>query len=97
MAATVECDLGATLGDQRLLPAPGLTQKAEVNEQILKRVDDDHHRMLKLLLLGHNIAEAARILEVEPATFRMRLSRLRVRVHSVYRVRVQVRKVHGPE
>jgi RNA polymerase sigma factor (sigma-70 family) len=100
MAATVECDLGATLGDQRLMPAPGHTQKAEVNEQIhqlMKRVDDDDRRMLQLLLLGHSIAGAARILKVEPATLRMRLSRLRVRVHSVQHVHVQVRKVQVPE
>jgi DNA-directed RNA polymerase specialized sigma24 family protein len=89
MDATAEFNLGATLVDQHLMPVGCPVREAEANEQIqqlMKRVNENDRRMLELLLLGHSIAAAARILEIEPATLRMRLSRLRVRVRTVHHV-----------
>ena len=86
MAATGEFDFGATLVDQRIAPVPCPVKKAETNEQVrqlMERVSTEDRRMLELLLEGHTIAAAARLLQIEPATLRMRLSRLRVRVHHI--------------
>jgi RNA polymerase sigma factor (sigma-70 family) len=89
MTATMEGDMQATLADQPLRSAQGVAQKAERDDQIrhlMKRVSDEDRAMLQLLLLGHSIAAAARLLDLEPATLRMRLSRLRVRLKKVPRV-----------
>jgi DNA-directed RNA polymerase specialized sigma24 family protein len=82
MADTAEFNFNVTLVDIRAVPVCPV-KKVEVNEQLqslMKRVSKDDRRMLKLLLIGHSIAAAARLLKVEPAALRMRLSRLRVRV-----------------
>jgi DNA-directed RNA polymerase specialized sigma24 family protein len=81
MADTAEFNFNVTLVDIRAVPVCPV-KKVEVNEQLqslMKRVSKDDRRMLKLLI-GHSIAAAARLLKVEPAALRMRLSRLRVRV-----------------
>lgn len=96
MAATGEFNLGATMVEQSIMPAPSPAKKAETSEQIqnlMMRVNPDDRRMLELLLQGHTIAAAARELGIEPAALRMRLSRLRVRVRRVHRVRVEVKRV----
>jgi RNA polymerase sigma factor (sigma-70 family) len=86
LSATLEGDLRATWSDQPILANNMVVQKAEREDQIrhlMKRVNHDDRKMLELLLLGHSIAAAARLLDVEPATLRMRLSRLRVRLRKV--------------
>ncbi len=96
MAATVEGGLSATLPDQRIIQAADPAKEAEATEQIqkmMKHVSAGDRRMLELLLSGHSIAAAARLLKVEPSALRMRLSRLRVRVRTVHHIRVQVRRV----
>jgi DNA-directed RNA polymerase specialized sigma24 family protein len=86
MNATAELDLNATLVDRCVMPVSCPAKKAEANEQIqqlMKRVSKDDRRMLKLLLLNHSIADTARLLKIQPATLRMRLIRLRIRVRKV--------------
>jgi DNA-directed RNA polymerase specialized sigma24 family protein len=83
MNDTAEFAIGATLFDQPVMPASCPAKKAEANEQLqrlMERVNEDDRRMLELLLLNHSIAVTARLLKIEPATLRKRLSRLRVRV-----------------
>lgn len=89
MMATLEGEMRITLADQPLHIGNSVVQKAERDDQIrqlMKRVNADDREMLELLLLGHSIAAAARLLRLEPATLRMRLSRLRVRLRKVRRV-----------
>ena len=65
------------------MPASGIAEKMERDDQVrqvMMRVSENDRRMLELLLLGHSVAATARTLGVEPATLRMRLSRLRVRI-----------------
>jgi len=88
MSATIEGDLRVTLADQPIMAIQGVAQKAEREDQIrhlMRRVSPDDREMLQLLLLGHSIAASARLLQLEPATLRMRLSRLRVRLRKVHR------------
>jgi DNA-directed RNA polymerase specialized sigma24 family protein len=90
LSSTVDVDLNATVFDRPLQdPAISVTEKAARDDQIrllMKRVNDRDRRMLELLLMGHSIAGTARIIGVEPAALRMRLSRLRVRLRKVRRI-----------
>ncbi len=86
MGSTFEGNLNATMCDRCFIATNSAAEKLEREDQIrelMKRVSDFDRRMLDLLLKGHSIAETARTLGVEPATLRMRLSRLRVRLRKV--------------
>lgn len=86
MSAT-ESHLSVGLADRCRIPTLDPAKKAEVQEQIeqlMEQAREDDRHMLDLLLLGHSIAAAARILQIEPSTLRKRLSRFRERAATAH-------------
>lgn len=89
MSATLEGDMSVTLADRPIRSDHNVALKAERDDQIhhlMMRVSETDRKMLQLLLKGHSIAASARLLRLEPAALRMRLSRLRVRLRKVRRL-----------
>lgn len=88
LTSSPDINPGATLVDLPIFSVNYVTEQVERHDQIrhlMTRVDANDRRLLELMLLGHSIAAAARLLNVEPPTLRMRLSRLRVRLRRVRR------------